>query len=49
MIFKIPLELGYNFIGGGAGHHWAILLNGQVHEIGKFEIAVSFTMTLTRI
>ena len=37
-LFKIPIETGYNLFGGIAGHHWAILLNGQVHEIGKFQM-----------
>ena len=49
--FQIPLERGYNLIGGIAGHHWAILLNGRVHEIGKFQkqvVEISDKMFLTR-
>ena len=36
-------------MGGIAGHHWAILLDGIVHEIGKFQIVKSFILALTRI
>ena len=50
-IFKIPLETGFNLFGGIAGHHWAILLNGRVYEIGKFQkqvVEISDKMFLTR-
>jgi len=32
-LIRIPLEKGFNLIGGIAGHHWAIIIDDTVYEI----------------
>ena len=34
-LLRIPLETGWNFLGLLGGHHWAILFDGIVYEIGQ--------------
>ena len=34
-LLRIPLETGWNFLGLIGGHHWAILFDDTVYEIGQ--------------
>ena len=34
-LIRIPLETGWNFLGLVGGHHWAIMCNDIVYEIGQ--------------